>query len=505
MGLLKPARGIRINRSHPLARNLTGCWLFNEGAGQYVHDMGPYHQAAGFLGGPPLWKPGLHGHCIQFDGSEECIDIATGKFGFDATNELSVVALVNQYASHVGIMFTRSAFVRPIKLETATNGEFKLYVYTDSDNCLLTSSSVHATDGSEWCHVAGTWKQHDGRIYVNGNLENSESASNGNLSFINDSQPVGIGGIYEAGSYYYCYQGAIEYVFVYNRALSTDEIKSLYREPFSMFDHCISPALVTAPVNIVSLAGSINAKSTVTGTLSVLMSNRQYMERRWLTDALFNGMTANAIKLGTILSMGWFWTRVAGCTALYRGSDMSKIDFSDILAVAGQNASEISPPCYLPHNNDSTYYYIVRRFNNCGCEELTLAAAAKVSINIDGELSPPQPNKIFTLKAEQVECSKIKLTWFYCPIEQKSQPARFNIYSDGGTGQLDYENQLASIDYQGRIFYRFTTDCLEAARYMFAVRAEDADSTENDSQAKLCIQLDAANPNPIEILSTTGV
>ena len=125
--------------------------------------------------------------------------------------------------------------------------------------------------------------------------------------------------------------------------------------------------------------------------------------------------------------------------------------------------------------------------------------------NNEGEQSPPLPNKIFALKAEQVECNKVKLIWFYCPIGQKSQPVQFNIYYDSGTGQLDYENPLSSIDYQGRIFYSFTTDCLESGRYMFAVRAEDADSTENDSQAKLYIQLDAANPNPIEILSATGV
>lgn len=505
MGLLKPARGIRINRSHPLARNLTGCWLFNDGAGQYVYDTGTYRKAGSFLGDPPLWKPGLHGHCIQFDGSEECIDIGTSKFGLDVTNELSVVALVNQHASHSGIIFARSAFVRPVKLETYPSGKFRFYVYTDSDDCLLVSSSVHATDGSEWCHVAGTWKQYDGRIYVNGSLENSESSSNGNLSFVSDSQPVGIGGTYEAGSYRYCYQGATEYVFIFNHVLSADEIKSLYREPFAMFDNRITPALVSPPVNIVPLAGSINAQSSVTGTLSVLVSNRQYMERNWLTDALFNGMTANAIKLGTTLSMSWFWFRSAGCTVLYRGSGMEKINFSDILAVTGKDVSEISPPCYISHNNDSTYFYVIRRFNNCGCEELTLAAATKVSINNEGELSPPMPNKIFALKAEQVECNKIKLTWFYCPVEQKSQPVRFNIYYDGGTGRLDYENPLATIDYRGRIFYSFTTDCLETGRYIFAVKVEDAESTENNSFAQTSIELNVANPNSIEILSVTGV
>jgi len=41
------------------------------------------------------------------------------------------------------------------------------------------------------------------------------------------------------------------------------------------------------------------------------------IERFWLREALFNGMTANAFKLGTTLSLGWFWLRIAGCSALY--------------------------------------------------------------------------------------------------------------------------------------------------------------------------------------------
>jgi hypothetical protein len=225
------------------------------------------------------------------------------------------------------------------------------------------------------------------------------------------------------------------------------------------------------------------------------------IDRPWLREAIFNCVSANAFKLGVALSGGWFWVRLTGCTTLYRGADMQQVDFANILAVAGQNACEIQPPSYLPHNSNSTYFYVVRRFNNCGYMECTLGAAVKVSIANDGELTRPQPNNIFCLKTEQTAGSKIRLVWFYCPLEQKSKPVRFKIYWDSRTGQVNYDNPLATINYQGRKYYNYETITLEVGRYLFTIRAEDAHGIENNSLAQSRIDLHTGSPEPIAILS----
>ncbi len=225
------------------------------------------------------------------------------------------------------------------------------------------------------------------------------------------------------------------------------------------------------------------------------------METKWLKEALFSGMTANAFKLGTVLTLGWFWPRVTGCSALYRGNSMKTIDFANVLAVADADAYEISPPSYVQHNSSSTYFYVIRRANNCGDEECTLAAAVKVVIDADGELAQPRPNSIFEVKAEQVTGSKIQLVWFYCPIDQESKPVCFKVYYDARTGQIDYENPLAVIRYAGRRFYNYRSDTLDAGRYLFAIRAEDAAGTENASLARIRIQLDTTSPDAVDILS----
>lgn len=220
-------------------------------------------------------------------------------------------------------------------------------------------------------------------------------------------------------------------------------------------------------------------------------------------DSLYEGDSPNGIKLGMGLTCGDFWPRVAGCSVLYRGSSMEVIDFVNLLAVA--EASEISPPSYVPHNSGSIYFYIIRRVNNCGYEEHTLAAAVKVSIDASGELAEPQPNNVFETRAEQVDGNKIRLVWYYCPIEQQSQPVCFKVYYDDGTGQIDYENPIAMISYAGRRFYSYQSDVLDGDKYLFAIRAEDAAGVENASLALIKVHLDTTIPGAIDILNAKAV
>ena len=315
---------------------------------------------------------------------------------------------------------------------------------------------------------------------------------------------MGIGGTYEGGNYYYCFNGKIEYVYVYNRVLSAEEIRWLYREPFAIFARPVSPSLISVTTATISLAGSISTTSAGSAALNVTGSLPK-LDLNWLKDALFNGMTSNALKLGTTLSLGWFWSRIAGCSVLYRGPSIEQIDFETVLTVGQIDACEISPPDHLQHENNSTYFYTVRRYNHCGYQEHTLAATAKFSLDTEGEPVKPQPNKIFTARAEQIDTDKVRLTWFYCPLEQESQPVCFNVYYDGQTGQIDYENPLAVISYQGQKFYSYQSSSIETGKYLFAIRTEDIDGNDNQSSACLSIELDDKSPDAINILQVETV
>jgi len=222
-------------------------------------------------------------------------------------------------------------------------------------------------------------------------------------------------------------------------------------------------------------------------------------------DSLYEGGSPKGVKLRMGLTGGDFWPRVAGCSMLYRGSDMNLIDFSNILVVSDAEASEISPPTYVSHDSGSVYFYVIRRANNCGREEHTLSAAVKVSIDSNGELAKPLPNNVFGTRVEQVDSNKIWLVWYYCPIEQQSPPKCFKVYYDAGTGQIDYESPIATISYLGRRFYTYLSDVLEGGKYFFAIRVEGAAGMENNSLYSIEVHLGTTSPSGINILSAKVV
>ncbi len=229
------------------------------------------------------------------------------------------------------------------------------------------------------------------------------------------------------------------------------------------------------------------------------------MEMLWQKDALFAGMTTDAFKFGTVLSLGWFWMRRAGCCALFRATDMTEIDFTNVLLVAEQDAESISSPNYLPHSSDSTYFYLIRSFNICGQQERTLSAAAKVVIDSTGELAPPQPNKIFAWEAQQIDSDKARLVWFYCQLEQKSQPVCFKVYCDNGAGHINYENPLTTIVYKGRKFYSYQNNITGQAANLFAIRAEDTAGVQDKSRVVLKIQPSTNVPDGIDIIAVQAI
>jgi len=537
----------------------------NEGCGKKVYDLSG-NGNIGSLVADTHFVPGKFGPALDFDGTGDYVTLPS-KIGSLISNKITISAWIKVDTSHTDrfVIYEDYKYTVPknksIQFRVNTDETIKLFVSSDGTND--DSLETIATIDGNWHHIVVTFDAGAATIYIDGQKSISDTLTH--TSFHTTGLSKYIGAYYYASEYA---KGQIDHEMIYNRALSASEIALLYREPFCMFERAWIPKLIGGQIvelvgtsealsslsatakatrkvggtvastsdvtarlsSIRGLAASTGGLATLNGSLSIsgvieligtvagtssLVARLSLLERwvtpneRHTTDALFNGMTSNAFKLGTTLSLGWFWVRIAGCSVLYRGSGMREIDFANILAVAEQDACEISPPNYISHygsaNGTSTYFYVVRRFNNCGYQERTLAAAVRVSIESNGELAQPQPNKVFDSAARHADGNKICFVWFYCPIEQKSQPVCFNIYYDARTGQIDYENPLATIGYKGRKFYSFQSSALEAGKYLFAIRAEDAGGIENSSLARLKIHLDTASPEAVDILRAEAV
>jgi len=561
MPILKPFRGIQLSKSGPFARGLISCWPFNEFGGDLVVDL--VNRLTCTFHNSPAWAEGNYGGCIYFndggDYSQYGSVPANSLFDFE-TDSFSIVWAVKyplvKVSGHPysGIILDanwNSSASNPncwaiVTGSSSQPAAVRYYDVGDETGSFANNALLENGISDGWhvfVFVRDTKNQRfklyrDGREVYNNSFTNLSSLTSSGLRIATSEGE----GRYTGGKF--------SNVVIYGRSLTDVEASLLCREPFCMFEQetrqtfLFVPTInlagtsgaqssaaaaakltrrikglsaaatdVTAMMKIVGealLSGSADASSVSSGKLMLSyrgpwLSKILKIERQWLTDALFNGITANAFKLGTVMSCGWFWMRPNGCTVLYRGTAMEKIDFTNILSVSEQNAESMSLPDYVPQNNSSTYFYVVRRLNNCGYQELTLYAAVKVAIDAEGNLAEPLPNHIFAWRAGQMDGNKVQLVWFYSPLEQKSKPECFKVYYDGGTGRIDYENPIATINYRGRKFYSYQGDVLAVGKYLFAIRAEDASGIQNSSSAQLSIQLDDTSPDAINILNVETI
>ncbi len=74
----QPFRGLQINRTHPLAKNLIGYWVCNDGTGKKVWDYSGNSNQGTLEGTAPAWTAGGKGWAVNLPGTNERIDCGNG-------------------------------------------------------------------------------------------------------------------------------------------------------------------------------------------------------------------------------------------------------------------------------------------------------------------------------------------------------------------------------------------------------------------------------------------
>ena len=503
MSLIKPVRAIQLNKSHPLARGLAACWLFNEGCGLLAADIGGRGLNMQVAGGTPQWASGNHGSALYFNNAEsEYLET-------DIAPVTSMPCTILAWICPDNV--TNGNYYYPVYIadKDVTNQAWGLLLNYGTGNVTLTANvliSGYATAAKSL--TAGKWHQivgviagtEDRRCYVDGGNKGANSYPVSNPSGLNR---ISIGRAGDSTPGYY-YPGKIGCVFIWNRALADSEIYWLYREPYVMFDMESKVKTLSFPISINSLEGTINVQSLIAGKLNTENRTEQ-IEKSWLLDVIANGMTGNAIKLGTALSMGWFWMRNSGCSALYHGTNPEQIDFENILKTTGLDEQNITIPAFCVHESGSVYYYVLRKFNKSGIQEQTFNAVLKVSLDSNGDIETDRPNSVFAFTAQIIDNNKVLLSWLYNPIGQKSEPEYFKIYFDNGSGQIDYENSIAEIEYSIQKFYYYESASLQNGTYLFAIRAVNVHDDENVSYEQIEVQIVDADLSSIEIVGAESI
>lgn len=203
----------------PLDTGLVGHWTFDEGSGTTAYDRSG-NGNNGTLTNGPIWTTGQLGGALSFDGVNDFVDMGDV---LDLSPDYTIVAWFNSN-SLLGaqrIVFKDS----PYALSLNDGGSGRLRHFNRSQSSIITDGIPAQIATGVYYHAVASFDSasHIRVLYVNGVVSRQTSGVVGVTA--NTATPFRIGG---SGSGYF-FNGQIDDVRIYNRALSASEIAELYR------------------------------------------------------------------------------------------------------------------------------------------------------------------------------------------------------------------------------------------------------------------------------------
>jgi hypothetical protein len=207
---------------------LVSWWQFDEGAGAIASDsFGTNH---GTLNGDPCWVPGLVGtYALEFDGEGDYVAVPS-----DSSLNVQYVTI----SAWVQVSGTGPGTNNHVLNRKMTNpGTYGLWVRA-SDNKLGAQVRLQGSEstgriiesdttaGSEWTHVCATYDGDKLKLYVDTVVQDDIDDTDGTIDTDNPNV-LTIGAHPTPTSYF---DGSIDDVRIYNRALSAGEIQLVYLE-----------------------------------------------------------------------------------------------------------------------------------------------------------------------------------------------------------------------------------------------------------------------------------
>jgi hypothetical protein len=202
---------------------------------------------------------GYFGRALAFDGADDWVTVASSE-SLNLTTGLTI---------EVWVYPTRAGNWQTVVLKEATN-DLRYALYASSDNGRPSGffkiggdRSVYGSSAlplNAWSHLALTYDGATCRLYVNG-IQTGSRAQTGNIS--TSTGVLRIGGNAAWGEYF---QGTLDELRIYNRALSAAEIASDMSTPVTPQT---AKLVITAPAANATVTGpAVNVTYTTSGQLS---------------------------------------------------------------------------------------------------------------------------------------------------------------------------------------------------------------------------------------------
>lgn len=238
---------------------------------------------------------------------------------------------------------------------------------------------------------------------------------------------------------------------------------------------------------------------------------------RWLEhyDPIHRGWTVAGIANGVCATCGYFFPRIRGGYNLRRAVGRVPDCVAPIVGAAGaehEGGTEQATVRTFPwvrHQASTEYLYRLTAISGGGVEDLDDQALAVVAFDAAGNWVGARPNAPGDLQMAPLSRGRFRLRWTYSEDGEQAAPARFNIYHDGGTGTVDYQNVVARVDYRpGRFHYEYLSMAFaHGTRVRWGVRAESSAGAEEMNEQVVWGWAEALGPavNPTTIVALGDV
>ncbi|NBC11429.1 MAG: hypothetical protein GVY24_06790 [Planctomycetes bacterium] len=207
-------------------------WMLDETDGTIAHDARGDHD--GQVIGGSAWALGQVVGGLEMDGYDDYINVFNHE-DFQVTEALTITAWVRPDSFNAGSdvnIILRKGEGNPNNWQfSIKDGRPTLFLDTYDDYGIKCNTTLFA---GQWYHLAATWDGQTARLYVNGQPDNGNGESHhGPIG--TDDRPIYIGGRSGAAGYDR-FDGRIDDVRFYNRAISAAEVKVMYEEGIAESD-----------------------------------------------------------------------------------------------------------------------------------------------------------------------------------------------------------------------------------------------------------------------------
>ena len=215
-----------------LTNGLIGRWGLDEGSGSTASDTSD-NSNDGTLTNGPTWTTGQHANALDFDGTDDYVNIGDPAGLDSGTSDFTLSAWV-YVDDFTGIIFSKgraTGGTQGWELGMEATGKFR-FSFLDSDSDGTEGDKCAAMDSGfatgTWYHVGGVRSGGNGTLYVDGVQEatcsNSESAGS-----IDNNKQARIAFI-DGGSSSQAFDGIVDEVRIYHSALTASEVQALYED-----------------------------------------------------------------------------------------------------------------------------------------------------------------------------------------------------------------------------------------------------------------------------------